>query len=95
LFWEIDEGGCLVVSPDGRIAAGEGEFCFVELEDLPAKPWTEMEKVVLYSWNRPYPADRKFPFDIFRDAAWELSSAVEFPGKSHEKITEYVFERVL
>ena len=36
--------------------AGDGEYCFVEKEDLgPVEE--KIEKIILYRWNRVYPAD--------------------------------------
>jgi len=49
-----------------------------------------VEAVILYRWNRTYPADLRFdwtPSDFY------LESAVEFPGNSHEKITREIYQR--
>ena len=69
--------------------AGSGELCFVELEDL--LPWAEkVEGVILYRWNRRYPADRYFPLSL---AEWTLERREEFPGSSHETITKEVYRQ--
>ena len=47
-------------------------------------------QVVLYKWNRVYPADQYFAMDL---SGWKLVETVEFPGSSHEKITEERYER--
>ena len=38
---------------------GEGGYCFVE--NLPASAFLPAEELVIYRWNRHYPADKKFP----------------------------------
>ena len=51
----------------------------------------KIEKIILYRWNRVYPADVHFPIDF---SGWKLVQAEEFAGSSHEKITEEIYERV-
>ena len=48
------------------------------------------EKIVIYRWNRVYPADLRFDGDL---RGFTLQSTEEFPGKSHEKITKEVYVR--
>ncbi len=69
--------------------AGAGEFAF--FEDADPGPWLEgAEGVLLYRWNRLYPADRYFPLPL---ADWRLTRREEFAGSSHEKITKEVYAR--
>ena len=64
--------------------AGSGEFCFVE--DRSVKPYeTRIEQVILYRWNRAYPAD--LYWDLPLDG-WTLERREEFPGYSHKIITK-------
>ena len=71
--------------------AGPGGPCFVE--DRPLLPWLEkVEGLVLYRWNRRYPAD------VYLDVrpeppGWRLISREEFPGHSHPRITKEVYRR--
>ena len=59
------------------------------LETRPAKAVVEQAStVVIYRWNRHYPADVRFDADLSR---FRLESTVEFPGKSHETITKEVY----
>lgn len=79
----------LRVAEDFLDRAGPGELCFLETED-PA-PWTErMEGIVLYRWNRKYPADLRCTLSL---AGWTLARREEFPGYSHETITKEVYTR--
>ena len=66
--------------------AEKGDFCFVE--DCELAPHREkLEGIVLYRWNRDYPAD--FYLDVRPDVlGWTLSGVTEFAGSSHEKITK-------
>ena len=48
--------------------AAAGEYCFVETEDpATAKDW--IEQIILFKWNRRYPADVFFSIDLNR---WKL-----------------------
>ena len=69
--------------------AGAGEYCFVELEEI-GQVKEQIEKIILYRWNRVYPADVHFPVDL---GTWKLVQSEEFAGSSHEKITEEIYER--
>ena len=65
------------------------DFCFAE--DLRLAPYErKIEKIVLFRWNRKYPAD--FFFDLDLRNGWLLESARDFAGRSHEKITEEVYK---
>lgn len=65
-----------------------GQYVFVE---NPKSVKEEMlEKIILYHWNRKYPADQFFPIDL---TGWKLSETAEFSGNSHEKITKEIYVR--
>ena len=49
-----------------------------------------LEKVIVYKWNRKYPADQFFSFPL-KERNWRLIQATEFTGYSHEKITEEIY----
>lgn len=81
------------------IAAAEIPFVFGEpepgvhffLENRRASELLPMaERVVIYRWNRVYPGDFRFDGDL---SGFTLQSTVEFPGKSHERITKEVYVR--
>lgn len=75
------------VSDDFLSEAGPGEYCFVENEPLaPFAKW--IEGLIVYRWNRAYPGDQKFDLSLDQ---WRMVSSVDFPGNSHEKITEEVY----
>ena len=67
--------------------ANENDYCFVEDRKLllyePA-----IRELILYRWNRKYPADMFFDIDL---SHWELVNRTEFPGSSHVKITKEIY----
>lgn len=79
----------LTVSEDFLEEAGQGEWCFVE--NSPLTPWMEkIETLVLYRWNRAYPADTHL--DISLDD-FLLMDKIDFPGSSHETLTRETYQR--
>ncbi len=67
-----------------------GSSCFVE--NIPLKPYEEqVERLVLYNWNRVYPGDTYLDLDLEQD--WEMIERKEFGGTSHEKITREIYRR--
>ena len=74
-----------VVIEEGFLSLAPGDgYCFVE--NVPLGPCEDrLETLVVYCWNRSYPADTCLDIDLSRD--WELTDTKEFGGTSHEKIT--------
>ena len=71
--------------------AGEGDYCFVE--DAQIAPFLDrIEDIILFRWNRVYPADRYFDRSLL-GRGWTLRETEEFPGFSHAKITKEVYEK--
>lgn len=86
-FQEPREG--IRVDEDFLMKAEPGDVCFVEKADI--RPVADkISKLVIYRWNRHYPSDKKFPAELFADK-WTRLSQREFPGSSHECITEEVY----
>ena len=78
------------VLPDFLAQAGPGDICFIEGNDvLPF--WEKVEKLILYCWNRVYPADLYFDLAVLE--GWRLTEKKDFPGSSHEILTRKVYER--
>lgn len=69
--------------------AGTGEFCFVENLD-PVPYLDQVEGLIVYRWNRRYPADR-FLSICLDPPVWKRVCCEEFAGFSHEKITKEVY----
>lgn len=65
--------------------ADPGQYCLVE--NVSVKEYQDkVEKIIIFRWNRDYPAD--FYFDIDLQQNWQLADSVDFAGSSHDKITE-------
>lgn len=94
-IWMNDYSAKLFETEPKRITAdedfiektGENEFCFIENQSV-AEFAGRVEAIVLYRWNRRYPADVYFDIDL---NGWELTESKEFKGSSHEKITKEIY----
>lgn len=54
--------------------------------------WAQVDTVILYKWNRVYPADEFFKWPA--DASFVLQSFDNFEGYSHQVITKEVYKRI-
>ena len=88
LYGSLD-GMELEVNPDFLSLAGSGEYCLAVSEGLAAYE-ESIEQIIVFWWNRTYPADVYLDLDLSR---WERKERYEFPGTSHEKIKEERYER--
>ena len=90
LFANEAKQGQLHVSEHFLTEAGKGQYCWVEnvsVQDYES----QAEKIIVFRWNRDYPAD--FYFDIDLSQNWQLENSVDFVGSSHDKITEEIYTR--
>ena len=70
---------------DFILKAQSGEYCFTEGAELRSyEPW--IEQIILFRWNRVYPADVYFDISL-KEHGWQCISREEFAGYSHERIT--------
>lgn len=84
LFAEAEISPKVTVDDAFLEKAGEQEYCFVEnMQLLPHVD--KIEELIIYHWNRKYPADFKLDIPYKR---WKKISKEEFVGFSHEKITK-------
>ena len=68
-----------------------GGACFAELQ--PLTPYLEqIAELIVYRWNRLYPADMHFDVNL-KEKGFILTSSCEFAGSSHDKITKEVYRR--
>jgi len=79
----------IVACEDFLTKAGKNDFCFCEdaVETL-----ENVTGIIIYRWNRLYPADVHFGFDL-EEEGFELVSTEEFIGNSHPVITEKIFKK--
>lgn len=50
----------------------------------------KIDEVIVYKWNRVYPADTFFNISLDK---WNLTETIDFAGSSHEKITREIYVR--
>ena len=68
-----------------------GGVCFIE-DCSVLKHLQEIGTLIVYHWNRRYPADFYFEFDPIAQG-FTLVSVQEFEGSSHEKITKEIYRK--
>ncbi len=79
----------ICVAEDFLERAAEGDWCFVE--DQPLQPYgSAIEGLVVYQWNRRYPADGYLDLDL---SQWILQERTEFAGTSHGNMTKEIYRR--
>ena len=89
LFTDLTDINSLQV--DEEFLDKSQSICFVENQDItPYLP--KIDTLVLFQWNRDYPADFFFTVDL---SQWNLISTEDFEGTSHEKITMEVYKKDL
>ena len=84
-----DAGVSAVSVPDPLSAAGDDATVFIE--NLDATPYlNRIDRLIIYKWNRRYPADVKLGFDPIK-VGFRLDESYDFKGMAHEKITGEVY----
>lgn len=81
----------ILVSEDMMEQAGNEDNCFIEDTDVSGHE-KAVQELILYQWNRHYPADTYFPLELSEEE-WVLERREEFQGSSHKKITKEVYKR--
>lgn len=81
----------LMVASDFLDRAQTGDYCFCEGECL-LRHEDRIESLILFKWNRVYPADTFFDIPL-NDHGWKLIESCDFPGYSHDKITKETYRR--
>lgn len=79
----------VMVSDDFLSQAKTGDFCFIEDAEIPTE---NIESVYVFNWNRDYPADKHFTFDLTANGFTKVKKE-EFSGYSHKKITLTLYRR--
>ena len=85
-----EQAEIIFVTEDFLQQAQDGDICFVEDADC-TEYLTKCDRLILYAWNRKYPADCRFPAGRLSD--FRLVSTAHFAGSSHETITERIYEK--
>ncbi|WP_288682418.1 ribonuclease Z [uncultured Eubacterium sp.] len=64
----------------------DSDFCFVEKQNINTE---QINKLIVYRWDKIYPADVRFDMD---NVKLNLTETLEFQGYSHEKIVREIYE---
>lgn len=83
------EADCVTKAEDPCAAAKEDDLAFVEDTD-PTAAWEKVTTIIIYRWNRLYPADKRFDGDM---TGFTLAETREFAGSSHDAITKEVWKK--
>lgn len=75
----------VTVLDDPLAGAKDTDVCVLE---APFELTPAVSPLVVYRWDKEYPADRRLELS---DRTWALQSATAFAGYSHEKITKEVW----
>ena len=83
----------VIVAEDPLAQCHDGGCCFVEMAEL--MPYIDdISTLIVYNWNRHYPADKTLDIDI-KSSIFTLVSSTEFVGSSHEKVTKEIYIKAL
>lgn len=80
----------LKVTEDYLKLAEEDDYCFAEREELEGFE-DKISKLYLVKWNRVYPNDSVLKLDL---SYFSLKECFEFEGKSHDRITVEIYEKI-
>ncbi len=80
-----------IVIPDKNYLdmAKSGDYCFAEKSDYENYA-QNIESVIIYKWNRRYPADLFFMIPLIEQK--EPTKTYKFKGNSHDIITKEVYQ---
>ena len=85
-----DTGSAEIIVDEAYLEKAEaGDYCFAEDGDVVSHA-DRIEKIILFRWNRNYPADTFFTLDL---SGYILEKTEDFAGNSHEKITKEIYRR--
>ena len=71
--------------------AGNNDCCFAEITDV-SDHVDRFDEIVIFRWNRVYPADLYFPLHLIQ-SGWNKRVIAEFSGTSHDDIWQEVYRK--
>lgn len=86
----FEDSSKLKISNNFLSVATDEDICFIENVDVPID---EASEVYLFQWNRDYPADVYFNYNL-KECGFKKVSSEKFEGSSHKKITLEIYRRV-
>lgn len=68
------------------------EYCFIERNPSKELNYADIQGIILYHWNRKYPADMVLDPHILKFIQnCKIAGVKEFPGSSHKNIRKEIF----
>lgn len=83
------EDNNIVVDEQYLLKIEDRDYCFIEDREI-INYTDKVEKVIIYRWNRDYPADVYYEFD---NNQFSLEETSEIKGYSHDIITKEIYVR--
>lgn len=83
------EDNNIVVDEQYLLKIEDKDYCFIEDREI-INYTDKVEKVIIYRWNRDYPADVYYEFD---NNQFSLEETSEIKGYSHDIITKEIYVR--
>ena len=84
-----DDAGKICISKMPMEEALEADYCFIENLSL-AEYKENIEEIVVYRWDKKYPADTFIDVDL---GEYQLAEEKEMVGYSHEVINREIYKR--
>lgn len=85
---QFEESEQIIITEDFLLSTDENNICFIENTEVPIDKVTEL---YLFNWNRDYPADTYFKFNL---NDFKRIKKEDFVGSSHKKITLEIYRRI-
>ena len=85
----FEDSSKLKISNDYLSVASDEDICFIENVTI---PMDKVAQIYLFQWNRDYPADTYFDYNL-KDFGFKKVRSEDFAGSSHKKITLEVYQR--
>ena len=83
---------CTGIVSEALFADLDASTCVFAECEIPGDVLSQIDRLIIYRWNRRYPSDVRFPMDAIT-GRFQKENTFEFCGNSHDRITEEVYIR--
>ena len=85
----FEDSSKLKISNNFLSVASDEDICYIENVAI---PMDKVAQIYLFQWNRDYPADTYFDYNL-KDFGFKKVRSEDFAGSSHKKITLEVYQK--
>ena len=85
----FEDSSKLKISNNFLSVASDEDICYIENVAI---PMDKVAQIYLFQWNRDYPADTYFDYNL-KDFGFKKVRSEDFAGTSHKKITLEVYQK--